>query len=282
LRILISGSSGFVGKALFLFLKSSGHQITRLVREKNIPDTLYWDPERKIIPEIKGFDAVIHLSGRNVATRWTEKVKQEIFSSRVDSTRLLVEELVKSPPKVFICASAVGYYGDRGEELLTEKSGPGTGFLATVCQEWEAATRPIRCVNARFGAILSKDGGMLAKMLPAFRLGLGTVFGSGDQFISWIALEDVLHGIEHILHSDLVGPINFTSPHPETNRSFSQKLAKAVHRPLIFRMGERPLRMLFGEMAEIFLRGEKVKPERLLQSGYQFRYPTLSSFLSEI
>lgn len=260
----------------------------RLVRQQNIPNTLYWDPEHEIIPKLKDFDAVIHLSGKNVSTRWNEQIKLEILSSRVDSTRLLAEALVQAPPKLFICASAVGFYGNQGEETLTENSAPGTGFLAEVCKQWEAATqlpkeKGIRCVNARFGAILSPDGGALAKMLPPFRLGLGTIFGCGDQFMPWIALEDVLHGIDHLLHSKLDGPVNFTSPGLETNRSFSQKLAKALHRPLLFRIGERPLRFLLGEMAdEILLTSEKVKPERLLQSGYQFLYPTLENYLSSL
>ncbi|MBS0629983.1 MAG: TIGR01777 family oxidoreductase [Verrucomicrobia bacterium] len=287
LRILVTGSSGLVGEALIPFLISLGHKVTCLVRQKNIPNTLYWDPERVLIPEIVGFDVVIHLSGQSVASRWTDKIKQEILSSRVKSTLLLSKALAKSPPKLFICASAVGFYGNRGDEVLTENSPPGSGFLASVVQQWEAATEPakmrgIRCVHARFGTILSKRGGALPKMMFPFRLGLGTIFGSGTQYMSWIAIEDVLKGIEHLIHSNLEGAVNFTSPNPVTNRSFCEQLAKALHRPLLFRIGERPLKWFLGEMAEeMLLTSERVMPEKLVQSGYQFSYPTLSRFLSQ-
>lgn len=262
MRILISGSTGLVGSALIPYLKNSGHQIVRLVRQNY---------------DVDGFDAVIHLAGSNIATRWTPEVKREILSSRVDTTLILSKKLseLTNPPKVFICASAIGIYGE--------------GFLATVCKEWEAATLPakkrgIRCVNARFGIILDPKGGALAKMLVPFRLGLGTILGSGEQYMSWIALEDVIHGLHHVLMNEtLEGPIDFTAPNPVTNRVFSEELAKALHRPLFLKIGERTLRFLFGEMAdEMLLSSARVLPEKLIQSGYHFLYPTLSRFFSNI
>jgi uncharacterized protein (TIGR01777 family) len=271
MKILISGSSGLVGSALVPFLESSGHQVRRLARNS--------------YEGLEGSDAVIHLAGRNIATRWTKHVKEEILSSRVDTTLRLAEALSKlpTPPKVFICASATGFYGDRKDEILTERSSPGKGFLAEVCQAWESALLPakergIRCVNTRFGTILSKN----SKVIVPFRLGLGAIFGSGEQFLSWIALEDVVHAINHVLADEtLEGPINFTTPHPETNRSFSEKLAKALHRPLLFRIGGRPLQWLLGEMGqEVLLASVRAMPEKLIHSGYQFIYPTLEDFFS--
>lgn len=278
MRILVSGSTGLVGSALLPLLETSGHQVIRLVRQRGGYD-------------LEGFDAVIHLAGRNIATRWTDRVKQEILLSRVDLTSHLSETLSKltHPPKVFICASAIGIYGDRKEEVLTEASAVGTGFLATVCKEWEAATLPakkrgVRCVNARFGIILSPKGGALAKMLVPFRVGLGTILGSGEQYMSWIALQDVIQGLNHVLMNDaLEGPVNFTTPNPVTNRTFSEELAKALHRPLFLKIGEKPLRWLLGEMAEeMLLSSARVMPEKLMQSGYHFLYSDLSRFFSDI
>lgn len=266
MRILISGSSGFIGKALFSFLNASGHEATRLVRNQDIPD-------------LSNFDAVINLSGRSISTRWTSKIKQEILKSRVDATL----RLASASPKLFICASAIGYYGNRGDETLTEKSGPGAGFLASVCQQWETASKKegVRSIQVRFGVVLSKEGGALARMLLLFRLGLGAIFGSGNQWMSWIALEDVVRGIEFLLHSNLEGAVNFVAPQPETNRTFSQKLARALGRPLLFRIGAKPLRWLFGEMAdEMLLSSTRAVPERLIQSGFRFAHPTFDSFLS--
>lgn len=293
LKILVSGSSGLVGSALVPFLKSSGHQVITLVRKPGGKDTIFWDPKQGGPPanELEGFDAVIHLAGKNIATRWNDKTKQEILSSRSENTLRLSNALVKlqKPPKVFICASAFGFYGDRKDEILTEKSPSGAGFLAAVCREWEAATAPlanrgVRCINARFGVILSQNGGALAKMILPFRLGLGAVIGSGEQYMSWIALDDVIDALYHcLLKSDLEGPVNFTAPNPETNRTFSQKLAKALHRPLFFRIGEGEVRWLLGEMAdEMLLSSAKVLPERLLQSGYHFLYPNLDQYLKRL
>lgn len=241
--------------------------------------------------ELEGCDAVIHLAGRNISTRWSDEVKQEIQLSRVQSTALLAETLSKltHPPKVFICASAIGIYGDRKNEVLTEKSAPGEGFLATVCKEWEAAALPaknrgIRCVNTRFGVILSPNGGALAKMLVPFRLGLGTILGSGEQYMSWIALDDVIQALNWaLLKDELDGPINFTAPEPVTNRTFSKELAKALHRPLLLRIGEKQLKWLLGEMAEeMLLSSARAMPEKLIQSGYHFLFPSLSGFFSNI
>ncbi len=292
LKILISGASGLVGSALSSSLKKQGHQVTALRRGMGTGSegTIFWNPTKKeaICSDFEGFDAVVHLAGKSIASiPWTKKTKEKIYTSRVDDTLFLSQILTKlrTPPKTLICASAVGFYGNRKKEILTEESGPGTGFLAEVCRDWEEAskTEGIRVVQARFGNILSKDGGFLKKIVPPFRFALGATFGNGEQIMSWIALEDVVGGILHSLRTDsLDGPVNFTTNFPETNASFSQKLANALHRPLFMKIPKKVLLFVFGEMGrEMFLAGSHVIPQKLVHSGYKFQFPTMDDFLKQ-
>ena len=293
LHVLVTGSTGFVGSALVPFLAAGGHRITRLVRatpEHKIAE-VRWDPEAGVMDtaRLDGLDAVVHLAGENIATgRWTAEKKAKIRDSRVRSTRLLCDTLagLKQPPKVLACASATGYYGDRGDELLTEESASGTGFLAGVCREWEAAANPavqkgIRVVHLRFGMVLSGAGGALAKLLPPFRMGLGGALGTGRQYISWIALDDLLGVIAHALTTEaLQGPVNAVAPNPVTNKEFTQTLGRILGRFTLFSMPAAAARLAFGEMAdEVLLASQRVQPTRLLTTGYRFRYPDLDGAL---
>lgn len=293
--ILVSGASGFVGSALVSFLQAAGHHVKTLVRHKpNHKDQIFWDPVTETIQkeDFEGFDAVVHLAGKNIASgRWTKKRKREIFLSRARDTWLLSQLLLrlKKPPKVLICASAVGIYGDRDAELLTEESALGEGFLAEVCKEWEKATFPlsargIRVVNSRFGLVLGASGGMLQKMLPIFKLGLGGKLGSGRQFVSWIALDDLIGAIGFILiHASLEGPVNLTAPNPVTMEEFVKTVAAQLHRPAFFHLPAPLLKLIFGEMAqELFLASTRAIPEKLLQAGYHFKHPDLYSALKDI
>jgi len=238
---------------------------------------------------LEGLDAVVHLTGENIATgRWTAEKKAKIRDSRVGGTRVLCDSLagLKQPPKVMVCASATGYYGDRGDELLTEESTSGTGFLAGVCREWEAAAKPavqkgIRVVHLRFGMVLSGAGGALAKLLPPFRMGLGGVLGTGRQYISWIALDDLLGVIAHALTTEaLQGPVNAVTPNPVTNQEFTRTLGWLLSRFTVFPIPAAAARLAFGEMAdEVLLASQRVQPTRLLATGYRFRYPDLEGAL---
>ncbi|MGB4782110.1 TIGR01777 family oxidoreductase [Candidatus Methylomirabilis sp.] len=293
LHILVTGSTGFVGSALVPFLAAGGHRITRLVRvtpEHGIAE-VQWDPEAGVIDtaRLEGLDAVVHLAGENIATgRWTAEKKAKIRDSRVDGTRLLCDSLagLKQPPKVMVCASATGYYGDRGDELLTEESASGTGFLAGVCREWEAAAKPaaqkgIRVVHLRFGMVLSGAGGALARLLQPFKIGLGGVLGTGHQYISWIALDDLLGVIAHALTTEaLQGPVNAVTPNPVTNQEFTRTLGRIIGRFTPFAMPAVAARLTFGEIAdEVLLASQRVQPTRLLATGYRFRYPDLEGAL---
>lgn len=294
MRILVSGTSGLVGQALVPFLKERGHQIVSLVRGYPTSDSIAWDPASGKFNkrDFEGFDAVIHLAGKNISSgRWTEKVKKEIFLSRCRDTWLLSEILhrLEKPPKTFVCASAVGYYGDRGNEVVTESASAGSGFLADVCKKWEEASHCLevcgtRIVHTRFGAIISPKGGILRKVLPLFKLGLGAIFGDGKQFFPWISLDDVLNSIYHCLtHETIRGPVNIVSPEFETFETFCQKLAKTLHRPLFLRIPSPILTMVFGEIAkEVFLPSTCAKPEKLLQSGYSFAFPELEKALEHM
>lgn len=296
MRIAVSGASGFIGKALVPFLHTRGHQVFVLVRSDKELCTheINWDPPEGYLPaeKMEDFDAVIDLSGRSISTYWTKKVKEEIYASRVEPAQLLVKtfEKLKNPPKTFISVSAVGYYGNRGAQDLTEKSAKGQGFLADVCEAWETASvTPIcRVVNPRLGVVLDKSGGALAKMLPVFKLGLGGVVGSGQQWMSWIALEDILEMFDFMLNNETVkGPVNAISPHPVTNREFTKTLGAVLHRPTIFPLPDFLARFMLGEMAdETLLSSAKVLPEVLLRAGFSFRFPelkqTLESELSKV
>ena len=295
MKILIGGSHGLVGTALIKSLEASGHQICRLVRHyPNSESEIEWSPDRYSIQlaRLEGFDAAVNLAGESIAEgRWTDDKKKRIRESRVKGTKLLGDALANltNPPQTFICASAIGYYGNRGDELLTEASAPGNDFLSEVCVEWEEAARTaaeqgIRVVNARFGVILDKEGGALAKMLPPFRLGLGGRIGSGKQWMSWIALDDVVGGLEFALANDSIsGPVNFVAPAPVTNAEFTKALGKALSRPTIFPIPAFGVRLVFGEMADaLLLASQRVQPERLMAAGYQFQYSELDAALARV
>ncbi|MCZ6676268.1 MAG: TIGR01777 family oxidoreductase [Candidatus Poribacteria bacterium] len=296
MNILITGSTGLIGSALVPSLITDDHRVTRLVRSKPLPGEaeVHWNPEAGEIDtdSFKAFKAVVHLAGENIAGgRWTAERKARIRDSRVQGTRLLSESLANltQPPKVLVCASAIGYYGDRGEEILNEESPSGTGFLPEVCREWETATEPatqsgIRVVHLRFGVVLSAAGGALAKMLFPFRLGVGGRIGSGRQYMSWIALDDGAGAIRHALITDtLEGPVNVVAPHPVTNREFTKILGRVLGRPTVFPMPAFAARLALGEMAEaLLLSSARVEPARLLATGYEFHYPELEAALQHL
>jgi uncharacterized protein len=295
MKILIGGSHGLVGTALIKSLEAEGHEIFRLVR--HYPDSsseIEWSPDRYSIAlaRLEGFDAVVNLAGESIAEgRWTEDKKRRIRESRIKGTKLLGDALANltNRPKTFICASAVGYYGDRGDELLTETSTPGKDFLADLCVEWEKATalateKGIRVVNTRFGLILDPNGGALAKMLPPFRMGLGGSIGSGKQWMSWIALDDVVGALKFALaNEELNGPVNFVAPNPVTNAEFTKRLGEALSRPTLFPIPAFGVRLAFGEMADaLLLSSQRVEPERLKATGYQFQYSQLEGALRHV
>lgn len=293
LKIAITGASGLVGSALIPFLSTGGHKIVSFSRNSSDKEP-FWDYKTGKIDQdaLEGCDAVIHLAGENLtAHRWTDKIKQEIVESRLLGTQLVADTLakLKNPPKVFLCASAVGYYGSSGDEIVNELKGAGKGFLADCCKRWEDATRPasdhgIRVVNMRFGMILSPQGGALAKLIPPFKMGMGGAIGSGDQYISWIAIDDILGAILHALQTEeLRGAVNFVSPNPLTNREFAEQLGEALHKPAKVTLPSFAAKMLFGEMAdEALLASIRVYPEKLLSSGYQFRFPSLKEALHHL
>lgn len=296
MNILISGSTGFLGSALVPFLKSKGHAIARLTRGQGGAGdkTIHWQPPNGIanVAELEGFDAVIHLAGENIAAgRWTSARKAAIRDSRVQGTHVLCEALARldRPPKVLASASAIGYYGARGDLVLDETSSPGSGFLAEVCRDWENATEPalakgIRVVPTRFGVILGSGGGALAKMLFPFKMGVGGVIGNGRQFMSWIALDDTAGAIEHVLNTEaLRGPVNLVAPNPVTNHEFTKTLGRVLGRPTVFPMPAFAARLAFGEMAdEMLLSSARVVPARLQETKYAFQYPNLEEALCHV
>jgi len=294
-RILVSGVSGPIGAALVPLLESSGVGITRLMRAESAAtatEIIPWDPATAIPPEsVSGFDAVIHLAGESIAGRWSAAKKARIRDSRVMGTRHLAAALAqaKNKPQVFVCGSAIGYYGDRGDELLNEKSAPGAGFLAEVCREWEAATQPaadagIRTVQIRTGVVLSSKGGALGKMLMPFKLGLGGRIGSGRQWMSWIDVGDMVGAIHHILKTDqLRGPVNMVAPNPVTNVEFTRTLASVLRRLAIFPVPSFVVKLAFGEMgSDVLLAGQRVEPAQLARTGYSFRFPDLRASLENV
>ncbi len=292
-RILVSGASGPIGAALLPSLNTLGYKVTRLVRGAATSNgQIHWDPAQPISPDlVSGFDAVIHLAGESIVGRWTAAKKQAIRDSRVVGTSHLADAAAKAghKPEVFICSSAIGYYGDRGDEILNEQSAPGSGFLPDVCREWEAATRPaaaagIRTVQMRTGVVLSPKGGALGKMLTPFKMGAGGRIGDGRQWMSWIAVQDMVGAIHHILKTDLVqGPVNMVAPKPVTNTEFTQTLAAVLSRPAIFPVPAFAVKLAFGEMGETVLLGsQRVEPIQLISSGYPFRFPTLRQSLESL
>ena len=292
MKIVVSGSTGLIGSAVQHALVSRTHDVVPLVRRRVSPgeQALAWDPERGTIDRagLEGADAVIHLAGENVFGRWSAAKKQRIQGSRVRGTRLLCDALagLQRRPAALLAASAIGYYGDRGDEPVTEESSPGDDFLAHVARDWEAATAPaahagIRVVNMRMGVALSTTGGALAKMLPAFRLGLGGPVGSGKQYLSWIALDDTVKAVLHLIDNlHLVGPVNMTAPAPVTNREFAQTLGKVLARPAVVTVPAFALRIAFGaEGAEMLQSGQRVIPARLLASGFEFAFKNVEQAL---
>ncbi len=292
MKVLVTGATGLVGTALSAFLTTGGHAVCRLSRSapKDAND-IPWNPVNgEIHPaRLEGLDAVVHLAGENIAgARWTPKVKQRLRDSRIVGTRLLCVTLAKlaRPPKVLVCASATGFYGNRSDESLTEASPAGSGYLADLCRDWEAACEPareagMRVVNLRIGVVLSAKGGALQKMLFPFKMGGGGVVGPGTQFWSWIALDDVVGAIQHaLLHSELAGPVNGVAPEPATNKEFTKTLGKVLHRPTLIPMPAFVARLALGEMAtDLLLASTRALPEKLTQTGYQFRFPTLEGAL---
>ncbi len=298
MRILISGASGLIGSALMRRCAEFGHQVLRLVRNTPSPraDEISFDLQAGRIDraglEAAQLEAVVHLAGESIATgRWTPSRKARIRQSRVEGTRLLAETLaaLPTPPKVFACASAIGYYGHRGDEELEETSPAGVGFLPDVCREWEAATEPaaragVRVVRMRFGMVLDASGGALAKMLPLFRLGLGGPIGNGRQYMSWITLDDAASAIESLVSSMTVdGPVNLVAPQPVANRQFARALGRVVRRPALLPVPAIAVRLLLGEMADaLLLSSARVVPRRVLAAGFSFRDPQLEPALERL
>ncbi len=295
MKILISGASGLVGTHLIPTLLAKGHQIYKLVRRapRGI-DEIEWDAEKGFGDEekLEDFDAVIHLAGDNIASEnWSEEKKRKIRDSRVVGTRVLVDALKRRivPPKHFISASAIGFYGNREAELLNEESVVGKGFLPEICEEWEsealkAVNFGARVVLLRTGVVLAKDGGALAKMLTPFKFAVGGVVGSGKQYMSWIALDDVIKIIHFALdNTDLSGAINVTAPNAVTNEEFTRTLGKVINRPTILPIPEFAIKLLFGEMGEtLLLEGARVYPQKLLDANFAFDYTDLETALRQI
>ncbi len=296
MKVLVSGASGLVGGAVVQAFLDAGHDVSRLVRRRiSVSENDYfWDPAAgKLDPvALEGVDVLIHLGGDNIADgRWTPEKKKRIRDSRVDSTKLLAETAAKleRPPKTFLCASAIGFYGDRGNETLDEGSGPGTGYLPEVCQAWEAACQPardkgIRVVNLRFGIILSPDGGPLANMLKPFKLGVGGKIGTGEQYYSWVSLPDVVRAMEFIIDvPSLEGPVNIVTPNPVTNLKFTKTLGAVLSRPTVLPMPAFAARLAFGEMADgLLLASARVIPDKLRDAAFTFQHDQLGNCLQAL
>jgi uncharacterized protein len=289
MKIAIAGATGFIGTAVTGHLAAAGHRVVRLVR-RGKPDAsrgdAAWDPARGVLDPaaLDGVGAVVNLAGEPVAERWTAERKRRIRESRVEATSLLAKTLVAlpRPPRVLVNASAIGIYGDRGDEVLDESSAPGSGFLADVARAWESAAGPvvergIRTVFARFGVVLSAAGGALEKMLPPFKIGAGGRLGNGKQWMSWVALDDVVGAIDFAITSDrLAGAVNVVAPNPVTNAEFTQELGHALHRPAVASVPGFALRLAYGEMGEaVLLASQRVMPTALERAGFPFRHPTL-------
>ncbi len=291
MKVLVSGSRGLIGSALTTVLTTRRHRVVRLVRspQRAGDEAVFWDPVAGTLAreEIEGMEAVVHLAGENIASsRWTESQKERIRASRVDGTRLLSETLaqLQEPPQVMVCASAIGFYGDRGDEIMTERSEAGQGFLAQVVREWESATaaardKGIRVINLRLGVVMSPVGGALSRMLLAFRLGLGGRVGNGKQYMSWTSLEDAVEIICFAMNTDsLEGPVNAVSPNPVTSREFTKTLGRFLMRPTLCRMPAWLVRISMGEMGEeLLLSSTRVEPRKLLDAGYPFQHETLTA-----
>jgi len=296
MRVAISGASGLIGAALARASRQAGDRVSRLVRRLSgdSDDEILWRPAAGTIDAtlLEGQEGIVHLAGENIAGgRWTRERKASIRGSRVAGTRLLSESLARMthPPAVLACASAIGYYGDRGDESLTEESPAGDGFLASVCRDWEAATEParargIRVVHLRFGVVLSPVAGALKSMLRPFQLGLGGRVGSGRQYMSWIHLQDAVDAVRHgLADAGVAGPVNIVSPQPATNAEFTGTLARVLSRPAVLPLPAAVARLALGEMADaLLLASTRVKPGRLGETGFTFRFPALEGALRDL
>ena len=296
MRILVSGASGLIGSAFIPLLIERGDEVVRLVRTEKPtgPSEIYWNPAKGELnlEQVENFDAIVNLSGENVAEgRWTSEKKSRIVKSRTLTTELLATTVSKldHPPTVFISASATGYYGNRGSEVLNESAAPGHDFLSGVCVKWEAAAKPldgsgVRLIFARFGAVLSRQGGALAKLLTPFRAGFGGRIGDGRQYMSWIAIDDATRALMHCIdYPGIVGPVNIVSPEPVRNSEFTDTLASVLSRPALLPVPAFVLRMIFGEMADaVLLSSTRAVPEKLVSSKFEFRYPGLGQALEHL
>ncbi|MDP6354315.1 MAG: TIGR01777 family oxidoreductase [Planctomycetota bacterium] len=296
MKVAITGSSGDIGSELIPFLNTGGHEVVRLVRSRSMvgESSAYWNPaEGELSPDLfQGVDAVINLSGENVSGgRWTAAKKERLRDSRIRTTELLAETLagLDDPPEVLLNSSAVGFYGDRGDESVDESCQRGSGLLPDVCAEWEAATRPaqekgIRTAFLRFGVVLSPAGGALSKMLLPFKMCIGGVIGNGRQYMSWISIDDAVGAIYHLLMNESIeGPVNIVSPNPVTNRDYTKTLGKVISRPTILPMPAFAARLAFGEKAdELLLLSTKVEPARLNETDFDFRFPNLEDALRHL
>jgi hypothetical protein len=292
-RVLVSGARGLIGSALVPALRGRGYEIVALARRANAPGDVVWDPASGVLDgrALEGFDAVVHLAGEPIAARWTAARKAAIRASRVEGTRLLAARLAERerPPRVLVAASAIGYYGDRGDELLDEESRPGTGFLPALCRDWEAAAaaaaaRGVRVVHPRLGLVLTRSGGALARLLPVFRLGLGGPLAAGRAWWSWVTLSDVVAVLERSLADDrMAGPVNVTAPGAVTCGEFARALGRVLGRPAVLPVPALALRALFGEMADgALLASARVVPARLRAIGHSFLHPELEGALRHL
>ena len=294
MRIAITGSTGLIGRAVTAALRHDGHEVLHLVRPPRRPRQIAWNPATGAIDAqgLEGMDAVIHLAGEPLtALRWTAAKKRRIYESRVDGTRLLARTLagLDQPPQVLISQSAAGYYGDRGDEILTEDSQPGLGFLSQVAVAWEQATMPasdrgIRVVLLRGAPVVAPRSPFITRLLPAFRLGVGGPFGSGRQWWPWIVLDDVVRSVQHVLQcKELRGPVNVVAPELRTNREFARTLGRVVRRPVVIPFFSLILRAFMGEVAkDMLLSSQRVEPRRLVSSGFHFHFPTLEHAIRHV
>lgn len=295
MKIVVTGSSGLIGSTLIPYLEKNKNEVYKLVRGRAnlIGNEFAWDPQQGVVnpPLLEGLDAVVHLAGENIMGRWTRSKKERIRESRVRGTQLLCQALcqLERPPSVLICASAIGYYGNRGDEILTEQSSKGEGFLADVCEEWEeaarsAAERGIRTINLRLGMVLSPKGGALKQMLPIFKWGMGGNMGSGFQYVSWIAIHDLMRIIDFAINQDsLAGPLNAVSPNPVTNAELTKVLGHLLDRPTFLTMPAFMVKLVFGELGdELLLSSQRVKPTKLEEGGFQFNNPYLEEALQHL
>jgi len=288
-RIAVTGSTGLIGSALVGHLKAEGHTVQRLVRRPALtPEEVTWDPKKGTVDlaALEGVDAIIHLAGANVGDkRWSKKYRAEILNSRLLGTTTIASAVNTLKPSLFICASAMGYYGETGNRAVIESDRPGNDFLATVCKEWEGAAdlvSDVRTVKLRTGLVLDPADGALGKMLPLFRFGLGGKLGSGKQWWSWITLHDVIRAITFAIESDISGPINLTSPNPATNQEFTAALARALRRPALLPVPGFALKIALGGFSAEILGSKKVLPQALTDAGFTFDYPHLAPAIAEL